>query len=134
MNPQLIPLLTRSSYAGVVLMTFIVGASAISIGLTSSNCAGHTKKSTISGVVFIGYCLGNIVGPLCFTSTPGPRYSGGFISCVVVNACNVLVALYGRWLLRRENQRRDQKYGPVGVHNVSEDLTDRENMDFRYVY
>lgn len=115
-------------------MTFIVGASAISIGLTTSNCAGHTKKSTISGAVFIGYCLGNIVGPLCFTSTPGPLYAGGFISCVVVNACDILVALYGRWLLRRENYQRDREYGPSATGRGLEDLTDRENKDFRYVF
>jgi hypothetical protein len=121
-------------------MTFIVGASAISIGLTSSNCAGHTKKSTIGGAVFLGYCHGNIVGPLCFTSTPGPRYAGGFISCVVVNVCDVLIALYGRWLLRHENRRhenrrRDHEYGPSTTGRaLLENLTDRENKDFRYVF
>ena len=115
-------------------MTFIVGASAISIGLTSSNCAGHTKKSTISGAVFIGYCLGNILGPICFTSTSGPLYTGGFISCVVVTACDILVAFYGRWSLQRENHQRDHMHGPPAINHALEDLTDRKNTDFRYIF
>lgn len=92
-------------------------------------------ETSISGAVFLGYCLGNIVGPLCFTSTPGPRYAGSFISCVVVNACDVPIELYGRWLLRHENRRRDHEYGPLTTGRaLLEDLTDRENKDFRYVF
>lgn len=115
-------------------MTFIIAASSIAIGLTSANCAGHTKKSMTSGAVFIGYCVGNIAGPYCFTSTPGPNYSGGFISCVVVNAVDVLISMYGFWLYRRENQRRDSENGAPEVIHALEDLTDCENKDFRYVY
>lgn len=114
-------------------MTFIVGSSAVSISLTAANCAGHTTKTTTSGMVFIGYCVGNIVGPLCFSSTPGPVYSGGFISCVVVNAGDVLFSVFGWWWYNRKNRQRDDKYGFPSLAHGLEDLTDRENKDFRYV-
>lgn len=114
-------------------MTFVVGSSAVSVGLTSANCAGHTKKATTSGAVFVGYCLGNIIGPLCFTSTPGPRYSGGFISCVVVNACDLLIAVFGWWSCSRKNRLRDENYGIPTILHALEDLTDIEDNDFRYM-
>jgi len=114
-------------------MTFVVGSSAISVGLTAANCAGHTKKTTTSGMVFIGYCLGNIVGPLCFSSTPGPKFSGGFIACVVVSAGDLLFSVWGLWWYTRKNRRRDEKFGLSTFSHGLEDLTDSENKDFRYV-
>lgn len=30
----------------------------------ASNTAGDTKKKTTSAVVFVGMCLGNVIGPL----------------------------------------------------------------------
>jgi hypothetical protein len=114
-------------------MTFIVGSSAISVGLTAANCAGHTKKSTTSGMIFIGYCVGNIIGPICFSSTPGPVYYGGFISCVVVNAGNLVIAVWGWWWYTRKNRLRDEKYGASATVHGLDDLTDDENKDFRYV-
>lgn len=101
--------------------------------MASSNVSGHTKKATVSGATFVGYCIGNIVGPLCFTSTPGPQYTGGFISCVVVMLAVIVLAAYGRWHLGKENARRDREYGPPGTGHALEDLTDRENKDFRYM-
>jgi hypothetical protein len=83
-------------------------------------------------VTFVGYCLGNIVGPFCFNSTPGPVFTGGFTSCVVSVAAVMLVAIYGRWHLARENARRDREYGPATDVHALDDLTDRENKSFRY--
>jgi ACS family allantoate permease-like MFS transporter len=85
-------------------------------------------------VTFVGYCLGNITGPYCFNSTPGPVFTGGFISCVVCVAAVAMVAIYGRWHLARENARRDREFGPVveGREYVMHDQTDRENRNFRY--
>ena len=82
--------------------------------------------------MFIGYCIGNIAGPYCFTSTPGPVYYGGFISCIVQVAAVVVLAGFARWYLARENARRDREYGPPSRAHGLEDLTDRENRDFRY--
>jgi hypothetical protein len=38
-------------------------------------------------------------------------------------------------LLRRENMRREKRTGagPTILHDVDEDLTDMQKMDFRYV-
>jgi hypothetical protein len=82
---------------------------------------------------FVGYCVGNMIGPVCFSSTPGPVYQGGFIACVVATASVMLVAIFGRWYLGRENARRDREYGTPDNSHALEDVTDRENMNFRYM-
>jgi hypothetical protein len=45
----------------------------------------------------------------------------------------ILLAAFGRWHLGRENKRRDREYGPPSQDHALEDLTDRENKDFRYM-
>ncbi|KAL4988559.1 hypothetical protein BDW68DRAFT_176839 [Aspergillus falconensis] len=39
---------------------------AVLMGLQIANIAGYTKRSLSSSGLYIGYCLGNFVGPLCF--------------------------------------------------------------------
>lgn len=34
------------------------------MALTLANCAGYTKRTVFAAGIFIGYCCGNIVGPL----------------------------------------------------------------------
>ncbi|KAH8819381.1 major facilitator superfamily domain-containing protein [Xylogone sp. PMI_703] len=120
-------------YGGVVLLPFVVGSNAIGVGLSSSNVAGHTKKSTVSAATFVGYCVGNMLGPVCFSSTPGPVYRGGFIACTVSIAAVMVVALISRIILARENARRDREFGPPDNSHALDDLSDRENMNFRYM-
>lgn len=81
---------------------------------------------------FIGYCIGNIVGPLCFASTPGPKYTGGFVTSVAFLIAMILLALYSHWHLSRENARRDREYGVPDDELGLEDVTDKQNSKFRY--
>lgn len=46
----------------------------ISLSLITSNVAGFTKRSIVSSLVFVGYCVGNIVGPQFFLSSEAPVY------------------------------------------------------------
>ena len=36
---------------------------AMSLTMISSNVAGYTKKQLTGAAVFVGYCVGNIIGP-----------------------------------------------------------------------
>lgn len=47
----------------------------------------------------------------------------------------VLVIIYLRWHLKRENAKKDAtaEFDAKAVH-AFEDLTDRENPNFRYIY
>ena len=49
----------------------------LSLSLISSNVAGFTKKSTASALMFVAYCVGNIVGPQFFIPSEKPGYSVG---------------------------------------------------------
>lgn len=48
---------------GYSLMGFFSPVVSMSLVLASTNIAGGTKKSFMSGVLFVAYCVGNIVGP-----------------------------------------------------------------------
>ncbi|KAK4496823.1 hypothetical protein PRZ48_012807 [Zasmidium cellare] len=122
----------------------------------AANCsAGHTKKTTVIGLYHVGYGLGNILSPQLFQPQYKPRYIVTWavilgIACVLP----MMIVLYLRWYLQTENKRRDAlaaqglinevgviKHDSQSSDSVSEevvdarqlDLTDRENLAFRYV-
>jgi len=41
----------------------------MSLTMISSNIAGYTKKQVTAAVVFIGFCIGNTVGPQTFINS-----------------------------------------------------------------
>lgn len=51
---------------GYYLINFFSSAWVQCIGLGTSNAAGHTKKAVYAAGTFVGYSLGNIIGPLLF--------------------------------------------------------------------
>lgn len=121
----------------------------------AANCsAGHTKKTTVIALYHVGYGLGNILSPQLFQPRYRPRYVVTWavilgVACVLP----MLVVLYLRWYLVAENRRRDglgarggiretgivERVGDDGertqelVDARQLDLTDRENLAFRYV-
>ncbi|CAK7245112.1 MAG: hypothetical protein STHCBS139747_006681 [Sporothrix thermara] len=115
----------------------------LSTSLNISNVSGHTKKITANAMFFIGYCVGNIIGPQVFRASDAPDYKHGYIgilACLVVSS--VSIALYGL-LCRWENMKRDraQSGQPVeavamdgDADNAFSDLTDKEKPEFRYQY
>lgn len=61
-----------------------------------------------------------------------PRYEHGFIGTMICLATCFFVAIILRFHLARENRKRDEKYGaPQDIHGL-EDITDKENKDFRF--
>ncbi|RDW79858.1 major facilitator superfamily protein-3 [Coleophoma cylindrospora] len=100
------------------------------------NVAGHTKRSTVLGLYFVFYCAGNIAGPHIFFAREVPRYPSaikGLITCYA--AVIVLQAIY-TLTCAFQNRVRDKQ----GLHAMVEqealegfeDLTDLENLHFRY--
>ncbi|KAL3493301.1 major facilitator superfamily domain-containing protein [Aspergillus germanicus] len=111
-----------------------VGAGyAVLMGLQIGNIAGYTKRSLSSSGLYIGYCLGNFVGPLCFRTQDYPRYVPGFIVTVVTTViAGILVFIY-RFVCLRDNRKRDASGVMEGFENAyQDDLTDKTNPQFRY--
>ncbi|KAH6982676.1 major facilitator superfamily domain-containing protein [Ilyonectria destructans] len=117
---------------GFYLISFFSSAWVQCIGLGTSNVAGHTKKSVYAAGTFIGYSLGNIVGPLMFDAKYAPRYDQSFIGIMICFAVCVFVSLGLRFMLARENKTRDRLYGAPEISHGLEDMTDCENKSFRY--
>lgn len=46
----------------------------LSLSLVSSKVAGFTKTSVTSALLFVAYCVGNLVGPQFFVTAEEPSY------------------------------------------------------------
>ncbi|KAL4793112.1 major facilitator superfamily domain-containing protein [Aspergillus venezuelensis] len=127
----------------------------------AGNTAGETKKKVINGILLVGQCAGNVVGPNLYTTEEAPGYRRGLLSnlamfCVLVLLC-ALNLVYIFYLNKQHEKRRvamgknakiiDRSMQAVGETEVSKDeevqmvednafkdLTDFENEDFVYVY
>jgi len=126
----------------------------LSLSLVTGNVGGNTKKMVASAVIFIGVGLGNIIGPYAFLSSEAPHYTTGVIVCMISRIAEVrlaraprcwahtdaqiVVILVLRFAFTLPNRNRDKKfaagdaaYDPSVI--TYEDVTDKENMHFRYL-
>ncbi|KAE8330585.1 major facilitator superfamily domain-containing protein [Aspergillus sergii] len=131
---------------GVWLVTVFGAGFPLSLSLVSSNFAGFTKKSTVTAILFIGYCVGNIAGPQLFKKNQAPHYYSAFaaiLACFCIAVLDVfLLRVYMAW----ENKRRDRKQGRVIDPETKEaedsevsttrrevgDVSDWQNPNFRF--
>ncbi|KAI0910352.1 major facilitator superfamily domain-containing protein [Ustulina deusta] len=76
------------------------------------NTGGDTKKKTTTGVVIVGMCAGNIIGPQLFNTKDTPLYRPGLISALVqfsfVGALGLLIPMYLMFLNKRHGKKRVQ--------------------------
>ncbi|KAF9889914.1 hypothetical protein FE257_006786 [Aspergillus nanangensis] len=134
----LLLLLPMSATGGMLFACYILpslgGAYAVLMGLQIANIAGYTKRAVASAGIYIGYCLGNFVGPLVFEEKDAPRYVPGFIVVIVTSVMSGLLVIVYRFLCIRENKKRDQTGITEGYGNAyQDDMTDKTNPEFRYI-
>lgn len=124
---------TGSQLAGYYLFYFTPVAFVCLLSCIASNTAGHTKKVIVNALSLIGYCVGNLIGPLTFIESEEPQYNTAKIIMVVMCVlCMVLMAalLLINW---SANKRRDKKNERLYMENSEfADLTDLQNPEFRY--
>lgn len=121
-------------------MTNAIGASLpLVYSLAAANVAGHTKKVTMNAILLMSFCLGNIIGPLTFTGSTAPVYTPAKIAIMATGAVAIAAVVLYLGKVRHENRRRDRLAveGAEGTAQYVEDfefmdLTDRQNMKFRY--
>lgn len=111
------------------------------LSLSTANTAGHTKKVVTNACLFLGYCTGNIIGPFFYLTSQTPSYPLGIWSMIVSHLIEVCLVIAFRILLSAENRRRDKLQAAMGGRREEDldstafaDMTDRENINFRYVY
>ncbi|KAL2882797.1 hypothetical protein SGCOL_002009 [Colletotrichum sp. CLE4] len=136
---ECVPPNTHRSNKSQLQLTGSINASfVLLLSLQTANIAGHTKKVVTSACLFLGYCVGNIAGPFFYKSDQAPKYELGIWSMIVAHLLEVVVVIALRSLLKWENDRRDRMQGEVAEVDLDAtafgDLTDRENLNFRYIY
>ncbi|KUJ20301.1 putative allantoate permease [Mollisia scopiformis] len=124
--------------AALYVSYFYLGPYIVSLGFITANTAGHTKKVTVNALVFISYCVSNIIGPQFFKSNQAPLYplgTGAILGAYVLSIITMCTYMAFCW---HENQRRDKLDTAGGelAHQETDfkDLTDKENIHFRYVW
>ncbi|KAI0965332.1 putative MFS allantoate transporter [Xylaria arbuscula] len=132
--------------AGRLIAYYLTGpynaAFVMILSLQTANTSGHTKKVVTNAVLFLGYCTGNIIGPFFYLTSQAPYYELGIWSMIVSHLIEVLVIITFWLVLSRENRRRDKIQGAMegGLDGrdldttAFADMTDRENLNFRYIY
>ncbi|KAL3475720.1 major facilitator superfamily domain-containing protein [Aspergillus californicus] len=112
----------------------------LSLSLISSNVAGFTKRSVTSALLFVAYCVGNIVGPQLFINSEEPSYPTGMKAAVSGLALGTFFLVCLLFYYIYENRRRDSVYGPPTQLTEEEERaqglsnkTDLEIESFRYL-
>ncbi|KAJ5560297.1 hypothetical protein N7513_002696, partial [Penicillium frequentans] len=148
--------------AGYYLLAFLFGGNPLIVTWIVGNTAGSTKKSVAMSLFNAATSAGNIVGPLLFDSKDAPDYHPGLRACLGIFcalACIVLIQWGNLWFLNKQQARRRVRNGKSAIivdhsmqshfHGVEEgnmdgvthagtqanqDITDRENDEFVYLY
>ncbi|KAK1924527.1 major facilitator superfamily domain-containing protein [Papiliotrema laurentii] len=112
----------------------------LSLSLITSNVGGQTKKMLVSGTIWLGACIGNIAGPFFYKTNQAPKYSLGIGSLLVCNCLEFAMFFAFRFLFIYENRKKlKARQGHVATEaelnaTAFQDLTDKQNINFDYVY
>ncbi|OBZ73439.1 hypothetical protein A0H81_07257 [Grifola frondosa] len=108
---------------------------ALSLVMISNNIGGYTKRTFTNAVTFIGFCIGNIIGPQFLIVSEAPKYTTGtkamFVGYIIKAVAHIALGLYMLW----SNVKRDREFGKVityedqlkGEEAGMHDLTEFEN-------
>lgn len=116
----------------------------ICLSLITSNTGGQSKKMIVSGMIWLGACVGNIASPFFYRTEQAPTYQLGIGSILVANCIELALFFVLRYSFKWENKRKEQQRAALrdaGDGTADElnatafnDLTDKENPNFEYVY
>ena len=135
--------LPESNRVGRLICYYLTGSYNASfvliLSILTANIAGHTKKVVTNAMIFLGVCAGNIAGPFFYKGDQAPRYALGIWSMIVSHFIEIALVLVLRTALSLENRRRDRVQGSEGREwgldeTAFSDLTDKDNLNFRYIY
>ncbi|KAK6949769.1 hypothetical protein Daesc_008090 [Daldinia eschscholtzii] len=116
----------------------------LSLTMVSSNVAGYTKKQLTGAFLFVGYCVGNIIGPQTFIETEAPFYTSAYIAILIgysVKTVMVVVLYIYMWMVNKKRDREAALEGPglseeqekQAIEQGMQDTTELDNKGFRYV-
>ncbi|KAF9430432.1 hypothetical protein BGZ94_006909 [Podila epigama] len=80
----------------------------VQLSWPASNIGGHTKKGVAIATVISFAQIGSVVGAQLYRTEDAPKYIRGHTICCILLFITTLATLATKWLLRRENRRRDR--------------------------
>jgi hypothetical protein len=135
----------RATQVGLLISYYLTlsfwSCATLSLSLISRNVGGSTKKGIVVTCNFVAWAVGNSIGPQVYLKWDAPKYFIAFsvhLGCYTLLLC---IIAFLRWHLIRENKKKDA-LAAAGVSEAADDnmthafddLTDRENPNFRYIY
>lgn len=115
---------------GYYFNNFYVGGPNLVLALVAANIGGHTKKTTVSSIVFVAYCAASTMSPLIMKGQD--NYKSGFLGILVCQCYTIIAAQVIHFVYRRRNKSRDTQWGPQNSGQEFTDDTDIDNTNFRY--
>ncbi|KAI1122921.1 major facilitator superfamily domain-containing protein [Nemania abortiva] len=116
----------------------------MSLTMVSSNVAGYTKKQLTGAILFVGYCVGNIIGPQTFIEKEAPLYTSAYIAILIGYSVKTLLVVVLYAYMWAVNKKRDREAAISGsglspeqekeaIERGMQDVTELDNPGFRYV-
>lgn len=130
------------SLAALYLVYFYWGPYIVMMGSVYANTGGYTKKMIVYSIAYVGYSVGNIIGPQTFRSEQAPKYTGGVIAMLTCyGVALVLIFVYRLYLvyLNKKKAKELAQYRAEQGTSTDDALVDefRDQTDFenpRFVY
>ncbi|KAF3941207.1 hypothetical protein ABW19_dt0203758 [Dactylella cylindrospora] len=126
---------------GLLISYYIVlsfwAAQNLTMSLVSRNVGGQTKKTVAVAMNFIFWATGNAIGPQVFLAWNAPKYFIAFATHMGCYVLLVIIIAFLRFHLARQNKKKDEAEGgsnTQGIVHGFDDLTDIQNINFRYIY
>lgn len=130
----------HAALAGIYLMGFYNVPWTLMLALVSSNTSGSTKKTFMYVSVAVWYAVGNIISPYFFKGSQAPKYPMGIHAMEASFSIMAFTGILYYLMLRIQNKQKqsltmnDIKHLEYAEQSIDNDLTDKENHTFVYVY
>ncbi|KAK8864739.1 hypothetical protein IAR55_001995 [Kwoniella newhampshirensis] len=108
-----------------------------------ANVGGTTKKVAVFGISYLGYCVGNLVGPQSFLAREAPSYTTAYTVMMAGYCVSILLMVLYGFLCWRDNKKKvvQEEQWRASIEGLEQDvaeewkdLTDKQNPKFRYTY
>lgn len=119
----------------------------LNLSLVSRNTAGQTKRQIVTAMSFIGWAGGNAIGPQIFQAKDAPKYRTAFIVQLACYVASIVLFIAMRaWYMNQNRLKRracnahagraedEDGEDVIDLSHAFSDLTDKQNINFRYSY
>lgn len=140
-----IVLITSTDKIGQLLSVYLINVGTCVITMlyswNSANTAGYTKRVVRSCLTMVFFAVGALIGPQLFRVQDAPRYIRAKIILLVITCVCVPLVFVVSWVSKKENAKKEVSkeeeedwLAEKGENYQFLDLTDKENIKFRYSY